>query len=1700
MPDKWEVDNNLQPTNGADNMTDADSDGLLNLYEYGNSTDPQDNDTDNDGLNDYEEIVTHGTDPNDNDSDDDGMPDGWEANNGLAPLNNADNMTDADSDNLLNLYEYGNSTDPQDNDTDNDGLNDYEEIITHGTDPTDNDSDNDGMPDGWELNNGLAPLNSADNMTDADSDGLLNLYEYGNSTDPQDTDTDNDGLNDYEEVATHGTDPNDTDTDNDNMPDKWEVDNSLQPTNGADNLTDADSDGLLNLYEYGNSTDPQDPDSDDDGMPDGWELNNGLAPLNNADNMTDADSDGLLNLYEYGNSTNPQDNDTDNDGLNDYEEITTHGTDPTDNDSDNDGMPDGWELNNGLAPLNNTDKLADADSDGLLNLYEYGNSTDPHDNDTDNDGLNDYEEIVSHGTDPNDNDSDDDGMPDGWEANNGLAPLNNADNMTDADSDGLLNLYEYGNSTNPQDSDTDNDGLNDYEEIITHGTDPTDNDSDNDGMPDGWELNNGLAPLNSADKLADADSDGLLNLYEYGNNTDPQDGDTDNDNMPDKWEVDNSLQPTNGADNLTDADLDNLLNIFEYGNSTDPQDNDTDNDGLNDYEEIITHGTDPNDNDSDNDEMPDGWEANNGLAPLNGADKLTDADSDGLLNLYEYGNNTDPQDSDTDDDNMPDKWEIDNNLQPTNGADNMSDADTDGIANVYEYGNSTDPQDTDSDDDLLDDYQEIVNYGTDPNKNDTDNDNLTDYEEIFTYFTNPNDDDSDNDGLLDGYECKVVNTSPNNNDTDNDGLDDREEIINGVDGYITDPNNNDTDNDNMPDGWESIHLLNPTDGSDDILDADSDNLLNIYEFGNNTDPQDSDTDNDYIDDYQEIISGVDGFITNPTNNDTDYDGMPDGWEVQFSFNPTSAVDNKTDPDLDGLINVYEYGNNTDPTDEDTDNDNIPDGWETKYGLNPTSIADKNQDPDSDNLGNYDEYSSNTNPLDADTDDDGMPDGWEVNYNLDPNLDDSGSDPDGDTLTNIQEYQYSTDPRNADTDGDGYPDNVEINSGTDPLDPNSNIGVIITYILIIGAIASGGVATVFIIKKTKKRRPNFEESAERPEKPEGHVWIFFSYNSKDAKAFRIQELADGLKQFDDIDEVLVWESKTKDNIITYMDYYVGRSDALVLFCSKNSQRSVAVNKEWQAAEAIHKPVIPIFMDFDTVPTLLKARIGVEFKKDDFLGTVVELHEIIMRKIKKSEATPATTEPKKIKKRERKIFKTEDSIKQLIEIGKNVGIPITEVKARQFIAEMERIQAEALESGQIQELKKEEELLKDLQIQFLQLEHENFDEFKMHAAIIGISPSKAKELSIEFSSQMAILETTHQQRFSSKKMQDNIEFINRIHFINCNRNQVISSIQRIVKEKVQNLSRKENYTLIGVTFGTYPFNIKVGNDIIAKDTPILWTDEEIINGVKKVEDENSRAHELKWDDFSSMEPGWIRFEWVFIENNFQKLIRITNLVEITYQARKNEEDSQLNDSNKIIQPLDIALKYYTMENHDNINKNPLTTMDINQMHPKKVDQYLNILKDEIKRYLKSGKENYGKILERIYMCYKFEGEYLFTTKFYNLFYKADIIRQLLSNVDNYLSFNLNNIQENLELMEKSLSQILDSLMEIIEIDIEIQLMKNLNQLLKGIKKLDKTITETEFQNIIDNLHNLKSLINKYYFNLMQKYPKLLIKLDNIKKTNE
>jgi hypothetical protein len=266
-------------------------------------------DTDGDGVPDVVER-RQGTDPLSHDTDGDGMPDGWESRFRLNARLDLDAATDPDRDGVSNLNEYRLGTSPRLVDTDQNGVADGQ-----------GDLDADGLPNAVEQRLGLDP-----------TDGLTPVKERVgtrtalNASAPAPT---RDVLaaaafaaSSTTVASTPRTDGT-LDSDGDGLPNALEVAMGLDPadpaTNGIpDGKRDADMDGLANALEVALGLDPTKADTDGDTITDGSE---------------DSDGDGLPNALEQRLHLDPAGADSDHDGVLDGDE-----------DTDLDGMTNAAEL------------------------------------------------------------------------------------------------------------------------------------------------------------------------------------------------------------------------------------------------------------------------------------------------------------------------------------------------------------------------------------------------------------------------------------------------------------------------------------------------------------------------------------------------------------------------------------------------------------------------------------------------------------------------------------------------------------------------------------------------------------------------------------------------------------------------------------------------------------------------------------------------------------------------------------------------------------------------------------------------------------------------------------------------------------------------------------------------------------------------------------------------------------------------------------------------------------------------------------------------------------------------------------------------------------------------------------------------------------------------------------------------------------
>jgi hypothetical protein len=905
-PDAWTGQNNTTQSMAqldAQNA-DIDGDGAYNEEELAYGSDPLDYDTDNDGLNDGDEIhlailqsgrafsLTSWDSNGDFVSDFDDFYNffGVTYSGGELPNFAGASYSDYDGDDIKNPYDAY-PADPLNNDTDRDGLDDRIDPVL-------------GDPSNTSPYNSIAWGSSA--LGDADTDAILNFWDqWPNDATNGSNDSDGDTLtNDIDPFPTdysnysplnqinwNGDVLGDADTDGvQNYADQWPYDsmNGASSNDGSNpddssSSNDSDSDGITNDLDPA-TADPNNYSSVnnyswyglalEDADNDGTSNFNDPFPYDPYNNLPDFDGDGWANADDPfpTDATNFSSfnqaawgggmfDDADSDGTPNWQD--EHPYDPYNDNPDFDGdtilneadpyPTDGSNYSSYNLISWGSNALGDDDGDGALNWQDvnpYPITDTTLNNNADGDGYDDS-------NDPAPNDSSNTSPYNGLAWNSGV--------FGDADADGTQNYWDqwpYDSTNGNAGADSDGDGiLNSY--------DPAP------GDPTNYSSYNGQSWYSGA--LGDGDNDGTANFYDYqpyGDNNSDSDGDgllDTNDPAPNDSTNYSSLNYQSwGSDALNDTDSDGTQNFYDptpYGN---PPPVDNDGDGLYSDEEAA-RGTSDSNVDSDGDTLSDGAEVHTwGSNPAN---PRSISQSRGWGDLYSDADLVDT--TDTDADGIPDRIELHYGLNPNWAVDAFLDRDNNGTNNVTQY---------------------LAGMALDANLSsyDADGDGMTDvFEDGYQLAKNNYDDailDADGDGVL-NYEEQRLLTSPQHADTLQQGtLGDLQVLMLSV--RYSDGSNPQAD-DNTP-----------ANGIPDWADA----------------VKASPTAPDYAHFTRQLATDLDG------------DGMPDAWEHKYGawkyttggLNLRDARDALKDPDHDGLNNLTEYRFGSDPLAGDSLGDGVLD--------------------------------------------------------------------------------------------------------------------------------------------------------------------------------------------------------------------------------------------------------------------------------------------------------------------------------------------------------------------------------------------------------------------------------------------------------------------------------------------------------------------------------------------------------------------------------------------------------------------------------------------------------------------------------------------------------------------------------------------------------------------------------------------------------
>jgi len=184
--------------------------------------------------------------------------------------------------------------------------------------------------------------------------------------------------------------------------------------------------------------------------------------------------------------------------------------------------------------------------------------------------------------------------------------------------------------------------------------------------------------------------------------------------------------------------------------------------------------------------------------------------------------------------------------------------------------------------------------------------------------------------------------------------------------------------------------------------------------------------------------------------------------------------------------------------------------------------------------------------------------------------------------------------------------------------------------------------------------------------------------------------------------------------------------------------------------------------------------------------------------------------------------------------------------------------------------------------------------------------------------------------------------------------------LMREKAINTFRGDDYELIEVKMGSFPYDVIRGKDIERSGSPIAWYPEEIKAGQIVATTPDGKPVQITWEQ-AAQDPGWCKLDWVIADLTRKQLVNASNMLDVTWEAPDGS-----------ITPLDGYLDSFFQEVYLEADSIPIFSKLVKHVSGDALDDYVNQLENEVKKYVIKD-PNYGKAAKRMYNIFRLTGKY-------------------------------------------------------------------------------------------------------------------------------
>ena len=207
----------------------------------------------------------------------------------------------------------------------------------------------------------------------------------------------------------------------------------------------------------------------------------------------------------------------------------------------------------------------------------------------------------------------------------------------------------------------------------------------------------------------------------------------------------------------------------------------------------------------------------------------------------------------------------------------------------------------------------------------------------------------------------------------------------------------------------------------------------------------------------------------------------------------------------------------------------------------------------------------------------------------------------------------------------------------------------------------------------------------------------------------------------------------------------------------------------------------------------------------------------------------------------------------------------------------------------------------------------------------------------------------------------DFFERLNVIAPTREEACRTLGRLVREKALSTASGETHRLIEIKFGSYPEDVVRGEHEIGAGSPIAWTLDDVRAGRIDVRRPDGTPLQILWEEVAA-DPGWCKLDWVVADPIRRRVANASNMLDVTWEAPDGT-----------ITPLDGYLDSYYQEVYLEASSIPIFSKLAREVLPDALDQYVEDLEGEIRRYADPEHANHGKVAKRMYNLFRLTGRY-------------------------------------------------------------------------------------------------------------------------------